>query len=408
MGLLLQTLRDVRAQKARALVTVLGITWGTMAVALLVALGEGLVAKNISNMQALGRHVVFAWPGQTSMPCRGLPKGRRLRLAEPDVEALRREVAGARFSAEYAVGRMAVRRGDVRLSAWVSGTSPEFAAIRSFVPAPGGRYVNALDVARRRRVVFLGDRLARDLFGSAEPVGGTVMLGDAPFAVIGVMRTRLQEGAAEGNPDGDNAFVPGTTAVAMSGSPWLEKLVFQGHDPRDGPSVTGRVLEVLARRHAFDPRDRLAVATWDTGEGERFMSVFYVSLRVLLAIIGTCTLIVGGIGVSNIVYVVLEERTPEIGVLMALGARPRYIQAHFLLEALLLTAAGGMLGFALTAGALAVLPRLGVEQYLGEPQASPAVIVTTTVLLGIVGFTAGYFPARRASLLDPVAALKPA
>ena len=144
---------------------------------------------------------------------------------------------------------------------------------------------------------------------------------------------------------------------------------------------------------------------WDTTEQEKFFRVFFGVFRAFLAIIGSFTLLVGGIGVSNIMYVVVEERTREIGVKLAVGAKPRFIQTQFLVETLTLTAVGGALGFLITLGVMAVFPA-SLDEYVGTPEASPVTIVTTTILLGIVGLVAGYFPARKASLLDPVVALK--
>jgi putative ABC transport system permease protein len=170
-------------------------------------------------------------------------------------------------------------------------------------------------------------------------------------------------------------------------------------------AVTRRVYEVLGRRHKFDPDDREAVAMWDTTEAEKFFSVFFGTFRAFLGIVGSFTLIVGGIGVSNIMYVVVEERTREIGIKLAVGARPSYIQTQFLIETLTLVAAGGLLGLLITAGVIAVFPA-SLDEYVGTPHASPLVIATTTLLLGLIGGVAGWFPARRASLLDPVVALK--
>ncbi len=144
---------------------------------------------------------------------------------------------------------------------------------------------------------------------------------------------------------------------------------------------------------------------WDTSEAEKFFAVFFGVFRAFLGVVGSFTLIVGGIGVSNIMYVVIEERTREIGVKLAVGARPSFIQGQFILETLTLTACGGALGFLITLGVMAAFPA-SLDEYVGTPQASPAAILTTTALLGVIGFVAGYFPARRASLLDPVQALK--
>ena len=176
--------------------------------------------------------------------------------------------------------------------------------------------------------------------------------------------------------------------------------------------VTRRVYEVLSRRHQFDPKDKEAIGMWDTTEAEKFFSVFFGTFRAFLGIIGSFTLIVGGIGVSNIMYVVVEERTREIGVKLAVGAKPRFIQGQFLIETLTLTAVGGALGFLITLGVMWLFPLFGslfqvpLDEFVGTPEASPLVILVTIALLGVIGFVAGYFPARRASLLDPVVALK--
>jgi putative ABC transport system permease protein len=186
----------------------------------------------------------------------------------------------------------------------------------------------------------------------------------------------------------------------------VDNFIFQARHPSLVPAVTRRVYEILGRRLKFDPDDKEAIGMWDTTEGEKFLSVFFLTFRTFLAVIGSFTLMVGGLGVSNIMYVVVEERTREIGIKLAVGAKPRFIQVQFLLETLTLTGIGGLLGFAVTLAVLFAFPYLGLDDYVGTPEASPIVVLTTTGLLGLIGFVAGYFPARRASLLDPVVALK--
>ena len=181
--------------------------------------------------------------------------------------------------------------------------------------------------------------------------------------------------------------------------------IFQAKEAALVPQVTRKVYEVLGRRLKFDSSDKEAIGMWDTTEGEKFFRVFFGVFRAFLGIIGSFTLIVGGIGVSNIMYVVVEERTREIGIKLAVGARPRFILGQFLVETLSLTAVGGLLGFVITLGVIAVFPAR-LDEYVGTPEASAVVILTTAALLGVIGLAAGYFPARRASLLDPVVALK--
>jgi putative ABC transport system permease protein len=404
LSFLKQMLADMRQQKVRTALTLLGITWGTISVSLLVAFGQGLEERVRKNQKGLGENIVIAWPAKTSISYRGIGKGRPVRVTEDDIAALRREIPEARFSGENQREKTTFRRERVRLSPEVSATSPVFAAMRNLIPSAGGRYVNDVDLDRRRRVVFLGDALKRDLFGDEEAVGRTVMLDNIPFLVIGVMEPKAQDSSYSGR-DKDKAFLPDTTLRALFSVRYVDNFIFQTKDAASMPAVTRRVYEVLGRRLGFDPSDKEAIKMWDTTEAEAFFRVFFGVFRAFLAIVGACTLLVGGIGISNIMYVVVEERTREIGIKMAVGAKPAFILGQFLAETLTLTGIGGLLGLLVTLGVVAVFPA-SLDEYIGTPHASPLVVATTTALLGAIGLLAGYFPARRAASLDPVVALK--
>jgi putative ABC transport system permease protein len=405
LSFLKQMAHDVRHQKMRTALTVLGITWGTVSVALLVAFGEGLQAKIQQQQLGLGENIVIAFPSRTSIPYQGLGKGRRIRVSEDDIQALRREIPEASFSGEFSRRNSSFKREKVRLTPQISANSPIFAVMRNVIPAQGGRYINDLDMDRRRRVVFIGDKLKTDLFGEGEAVGQTIMLDNTPFLVVGVLEKKEQD-SSYGGRDEDKAFIPETSYRGLFTQRYYENLIFQAKSAAATPIVTTKVYEVLARRHKFDPKDKEAIGMWDTTEGAKFFALFFGIFRGFLAIVGSFTLIVGGIGVSNIMYVVLEERMKEIGIKLAIGAKPRFIQTQFLLETLTITGIGGVLGFLITVGVMAVFPYAGLDEYVGTPKASPLVLLSTSALLGLIGFIAGYFPARRASMLDPVVALK--
>jgi putative ABC transport system permease protein len=399
-----QMLQDVRQQKVRTLLTLLGITWGTVSVSLLVAFGEGLQKRVVKNQRGMGENIVICWPSRTSIPYQGLGKGRRVRVDEDDIEALRREIPEASFSGEYERTKSSFRRERVRLTPQMSANSPVFALMRNIIPAAGGRYVDDLDVNRRRRVVFLGDKLKQDLFGEEEAVGHTITIDSVPFLVVGVMQHKEQDSSYSGR-DVDKAFVPESTYKGLFTERYVSDFIFQARKGTDVADVTRKVYEVLGRRHQFDAKDKEAIGMWDTTEADKFFRIFFGTFRAFLGIIGSFTLIVGGIGVSNIMYVVVEERTREIGIKLAVGAKPRFIQGQFLTETLTLTAIGGALGFLITLLVMAVFPA-SLDEYVGTPAASPIVILTTATLLGLIGMAAGWFPARRASMLDPVVALK--
>ncbi len=400
-----QLFRDVRSQKLRTFLTVFGIVWGTVAVTLLLAFGTGLKKQMIKNTAGLGDRICIAWPGLTSIPYQGLGKGRRIRLMEEDIDAIRREADGlAGISSEYDTSM----KLHLDLKTWpvdVGGVSPEFGRMRNLIPQKGGRFIDPTDMDEQRRVLFLGDKLAENVFGKENPVGRTVMLGNSPFLVIGVLKPKLQDSSYTGR-DNDRASIPGTTYRALTGEKYVDNVIYQAKSAFETEPLTARILEILGKRKKFDPKDKEALAVWDTTGQFKFFDTFMLAFTGFLGIVGSLTLVVGGIGVSNIMNVVVEERTKEIGIKMALGAKQRFILTQFLLETLLMTAVGGLVGFAISFGICAGFPKLGFTDSVGVPEVSPLVAAITIGILGLIGLLAGWFPAREASRLDPVVAMK--
>jgi putative ABC transport system permease protein len=400
-----QLVRDIRSQKLRTFLTVFGIVWGTVAISLLLAFGTGLHKRLIMNTAGLGDRIMIAWPGLTSVPYEGLGKGRRMRISEDDVAAIAREAQSVRaISSEYARS-LRLNYHVKTLSVDVSGVSPEFGDMRNLIPQAGGRFVNHIDMREQRRVAFFGNDLATTVFGESDPIGSTVLIGGSPFLVVGVLQKKEQDSSYSGR-DKDKIFIPGTTFRAITGAEYVNNLIFQGTAGADSKSVIAEVRGILASRLRFNPQDKEALSVWDTTEQFEFFDKFMLSFNIFLGIIGTLTLVVGGIGVSNIMNVVVEERTREIGIKMALGARQKWILSQFLLETLLVTGIGGAIGFGISVTICALFPKLGLTEYVGAPAVSPAVAALTAAILGLVGLLAGYFPAREASRLDPVVAMK--
>lgn len=397
---------DLRHQRLRAALTLFGIVWGSAAVTLLLAFGQGFHRQIETSFKGLGENIVIAWPLRTSQPWQGLPRGRSIRLTEEDIEVIRANVPEiARISGERQLSSGTLRHGRDVVAPQISGTGPEFTDMRNLIPQAGGRYLNPLDLELRRRTVFLGDKLKENLFGPEEAVGRTVHIDGVPFLVVGVMTPKSQDSSYSGR-DEDRASIPLTTFRTLYGQQTLNNLVFQVDDPAEVEAAKEAVVETLARRHRFDPQDREALMMWDTTEMLRFLNAFFLGFNLFLGIVGALTLVVGGIGVSNIMNVVVEERTREIGVKMALGARKSYILGQFLFETLLLTGVGGAIGFGIAAGLGSLAGLLPIAEYIGTPEISTRVALVTASLLGVIGFLAGYFPARTAASLDPVEALR--
>jgi putative ABC transport system permease protein len=352
----------------------------------------------------------MAFGGQTSIPYEGLPKGRPISLGEEDAVLLQARIPELeRISPEYSSWDNSVTYGRNTRTRIVSAALPSFETMRSQYAQKGGRFLNQPDIDRNRRVAFIGPRVAEELFGGEEPVGKAIRINNVPFIVIGVMVDKIQMGMYSG-PDVDKIVIPLSTYRLMHGPSEVDRIVYAPREPADNKVVEQKVRAVLAAKYRFDPKDDQALLFWDVIELSKGMGLVLVGIEIFLGVIGGMTLLVAGVGIANIMYVSARQRTHEIGIKMALGARRRDVVRQFLLEAMSIAGAGGAIGLVLSLTLIAALARVPVEsgglQWLGKPVFSPLVAVVTISVLGLVGILAGYFPARKASRLDPVEALR--
>ena len=400
-----QLWRDMRSQKLRTFLTVFGIVWGTAAVSLLLAFGIGLKHQQIRRVKGLGDRIVITWPGLTSIPFNGLGKGRKIRVSEDDIAAVQSQATQITgVSSEYRK-EMKVRYGPKTYNVQISGVNPYFGDVRNLIPQAGGRFLDALDIRYQRRVAFIGEKLATDVFGTEPAVGKSVLIQGTPFLVVGEMQKKIQN-SSYGGRDTNKIYVPSSTMQVLTGQKYCNNFLFQPAPDRPSKASIAEVRGILARRLQFDPNDKEALSTWDTTENFHFFDVFFLAFNLFLGLLGVLTLVVGGIGVSNIMNVVVDERTREIGIKMALGAKEKFILRQFLLETMLLTGVGGATGLLIAFSICAAVPAKGLGEVVGRPELSPAVALVTAAILGGIGFVAGYFPAREASRLDPVVAMK--
>jgi len=405
-----QFYHDIRRQKLRTFLTVFGICWGTIAVVLLLAFGVGLEAHATKAMHGMGEDICIDWPGKTTKAYRGMSTGRQIRVYEEDMEYLRQRIPELDLiSAEYHTygNRMSYR--DKSRSVSVSGAQQAFGELRNFIPEPGGRFINKLDEEQSRRVIFMGNEIRDKLFGTgSNPVGKTVLLDGTPFRVIGVLKDKIQNSSYEGS-DKWLSLIPSTTFRTMFGQRHITNMVYRAKDPTLTAGVIKAVSRELGRKYRFDPEDKGVLDPWDTSEGARFVKYFFMAFNAFLGVAGFFTLLVGGIGVANIMYVVVRERRREVGIKMALGARQSTILLQFMVETFMIISLGGAIGFAVSASIVQLfhLPVLeSCTKYIGAPTINPLVALGTILVLGAVGFAAGYAPARRAARIDPVKALE--
>ena len=398
-------------QRKRAMLTVAAIAWGTVAIVLLLAFGEGLKQQMMRGRRGMGENIAVWWPGETSMVWEGLPTGRPIRPRIDDIPYLReRMTAASGVLGEITSWQTTLTWGRTTITGRVTGANATYGALRHHFARPGGRFFNPNDEAEKRRVIFLGDELATRIFGDAEPVGEVLQVAGSPYTVIGVMQEKLQMGTY-GGPDADHAVIPITTFAGQFGRENLNNVVFKVERPELMPLARRQFAEALSARFRFDPDDEQVMGLWDTAEGAAIMNTVMISIQVFLGVIGGLTLLVGGIGVANIMYAVVKEKTKEIGVQMALGARRGWVTGPFVLQGLLYTLLGGCAGLALAFFLVALLdlmPTAGNDalEFLGKPTLSWPIAAATAGVLGTVGLLAGYFPARRAASVEPAETLR--
>jgi putative ABC transport system permease protein len=352
------------------------------------------------------------FPGQTSLQAGGERAGRSVRLRLADAEAVGALPLVKAWSPEF-MRDVTVAWGTEQASYRARGVAPDYGVMRT-QPAASGRFIDADDVRLQRRVVFLGSEVAMKLFGNVPPVGESVRLQGMRFNVIGVQREKVQL-SNYGRPDRESVFIPYTTAGQLWNTEYLNVLVYQAVDPAFDARVTAQVREALGRRLRFDPADERALNVFGSAESQNITAGIVLGLKLVLTFIGVLTLAIGGVGVMNIMFVSVTERTQEIGLRKALGARRRSILLQFLVEGLVTTFAGGAAGVLLAYVLVWLIsPRPFLSELLDDATGSADIhlllslelVATCAAILIAVGLVSAFIPALRAARMDPIEALR--
>jgi putative ABC transport system permease protein len=407
--LLEQAYSAMRHDLRKTILTMLGMAWGIATVVLLLAYGEGFGRAITNIFQSFGAKAVGVFPGRTSQQAGGNKAGVQVRFTEEDIELLRNVAPLIRHISRQCDKQSTVQNGARTFDLPVSGVDPPVEAIWN-IDMADGRFLNDEDNLGHVRVAVLGSEAKDKLFSGMDALGQTVRINGVSFQVAGVVAARMQEGDSDINRQ---IYIPFITMDVLEdthylGGIWLD---FEGMDHE---KLTRTIRDSLAAAHNFKPDDLRAVFVFDAQKQLAQFNIIALGLKILLAFIGSITLGIGGIGLMNIMLVSVTQRTREIGVEKALGARRKDILFQFLAEAMVITAAGGVLGVLLSylvsfsVGSLTLYSAMAQHAEAGDIRliVEPKILLIAVMILAVVGVISGMFPAMRAANLDPIEALR--
>lgn len=399
------------AHRLRTALTMFGIIWGIVSIVLMVAAGEGLRVGQAKVASQFGKDIMIVFAGRTSLQAGGLRAGRRVRWEDTDAVTLEKEAVDCKYALPE-LGRDEVRITSRYNNAalLVTGSLPPFAEVRSINLAQG-RFYSWDDQAQARRVVILGAEAKKQLFGSHAALGETVQVGEFPYIVIGVMAKKDQDSSYDGW-DVNKLFVPYATmrrdfpAKPPDTPHTLDRLLVVPKSYEQHESCKQQTRKVLGRIHNFDPDDKEAAGIWDTVEEARAFRAMTDGMKYFLGGVGITTLLLGGLGVMNVMLVAVRERTREIGVRKAVGAASRAIIMQFFAETMIIVFISGSVGLMIAFGFCALVNLMPMPPFFAGLLPTWSSGLLAAAVLGTISVAAAIYPARRAASIDPIEALR--
>ena len=394
--------RALLRNKMRAVLTMLGIIIGVSAVIAMVSIGQGAQAAVQAQIEGIGTNLLFLSAGAQNVG--GVRSGTgdsgTNTLTVEDLDAIRREVPSVAMVTPTVNSRTQLVAGNMNWNTSVQGVSEQYPDVRKWQVHNGSFFTDG-DVRTAARVVVIGQTIADNLFPGTDPIGQTLRVANLPFRVVGVMTPKGQD--QQGRDQDDIAFAPYTTVQKkILGSPRLQIAYVSAVSQDSTYTAQEQITELLRQRHKLTPNEPNDFTVRNMTDIAEAASETNNTMTILLACIASVSLLVGGIGIMNIMLVSVTERTREIGIRMAIGARSSAVRRQFLIESVVLSLTGGTFGIL-----LGIAISIAIPAFLGWPTLISTLAIVGSVIFSIVvGVFFGYYPARKAAALDPIEALR--
>ena len=395
----------------RTSLTAFGVLWGIMMLVLLLGAGKGLENGVTSGFASMAKNTMWIWGGKTTIPYQGIKPGRRVEYTNEDYFALKERFPEIKYLSPGAglKSNYIINYGSKTGTFAIGGDYPDLARVRTFI-LPKGRFINEEDIDKKRKVAVLGKRVIEVLFGNEDPIGKFFQVNGVFFQVVGTFEVENLGGS--GRDDSEKIYIPLTTLQASFNlANYVSSFAITPQDGVDPEWLEKEVKLFLGARRNVSPEDKNAIGAWNSGKETKKINGLFTGINIFIWVVGSMTIIAGIVGVSNIMLIVVKERTREIGIRKALGATPMSIISLIVQESIVVTAIAGYVGLLLGVGILEGVNSLLIasevkNEFFKNPEIDINVALIAMLILIVSGGIAGLIPAIKAARINPIEALR--